>query len=103
MEIINAVAKPSRFAGLELSVGNGSVIRVVADEEIPVQISGRVVLRPIGLTLETADSVYVLLGENLPEPGMAVTIFGMLEGVRLKVAEGFLTPAEYQDILLSLQ
>ena len=102
VEIINAVAKPSRFAGLELSVGNGSVIRVAADEEIPVQISGRIVLRSFGLTLENAEGVYVLLGENLPEPGMKVTISGMLSGVRLKVAEGWIQPADYAAVVSSL-
>lgn len=103
VEIINAVAKPSRFSGLELSVGHGSVIRILSDEEEPVQISGRVVLRPIGLTLENADEVFVLTGDNLPEPGMSVTISGMRQGVRLRVQEGWLNPADASEILSVLQ
>ncbi|MBE6506598.1 MAG: hypothetical protein E7Z72_01560 [Methanocorpusculum parvum] len=103
VEIINAVAKPSRFSGLELSVGSGSIIRVTAGEEVPAEISGRVVLRSVGLTLENADGVYVLIGQNLPEPGMRVTVSGMLQGVRLQVLEGWIEPADAGSILARFQ
>ncbi len=103
VEIINAVARPSRFSGLELSVGHGSVIRIISEEEVFAEVSGRVVLRPLGLTLETADSVFVLTGENLPEPGLSVTLSGMLSGIRLNVLEGCINSADYSDILSLLQ
>lgn len=103
VEIINAVAKPSRFSGLELSVGHGSVIRVLSDEEEPAELSGRVVLRPIGLTLENADGVFVLIGDNLPEPGLFVTLSGMRSGVRFQVLEGYAEQTDSSYVLALLQ
>ena len=103
VEIINAVAKPSRFSGLELSVGHGSVIRVLSDEEEPAELSGRVVLRPIGLTLENADGVFVLIGDNLPEPGLFVTLSGMLSGIRFQVSEGYAEQTDSAYVLALLQ
>ena len=99
VEIINAVAKPSRFSGIELSVGGGSIIRVVSGKETPAEISGRVVLRNFGLTLENSEGVYVLIGDNLPEPGFSVTVSGMLCGVRMKVEEGWTNPEDASKIL----
>ena len=99
VEIINAVAKPSRFSGIELSVGGGSIIRVVSGKEIPAEISGRVVLRNFGLTLENSEGVYVLIGDNLPEPGFSVTVTGTLCGVRMKVEEGWTNPEDASKIL----
>ena len=103
VEIINAVAKPSRFSGLELSVGHGSVIRVLSEEEEPAELSGRVVLRPIGLTLENADGVFVLIGDNLPEPGLFVTLSGMRSGVRFQVLEGYAEQTDSSYVLALLQ
>ena len=103
VEIINAVAKPSRFSGLELSVGHGSVIRVLSDEEEPAELSGRVVLRPIGLTLENADGVFVLIGDNLPEPGLFVTLSGMRSGIRFQVLEGYAEQTDSSYVLALLQ
>ena len=103
VEIINAVAKPSRFSGLELSVGHGSVIRVLSDEEEPAELSGRVVLRPIGLTLENADGVFVLIGDNLPEPGLFVTLSGMRSGIRFQVSEGYAEQTDSAYVLALLQ
>ena len=103
VEIINAVAKPSRFSGLELSVGHGSVIRVLSEEEEPAELSGRVVLRPIGLTLENANGVFVLIGDNLPEPGLFVTLSGMRFGVRFHVSEGYAEQTDSAYVLALLQ
>ena len=103
VEIINAVAKPSRFSGLELSVGHGSVIRVLSDEEEPAELSGRVVLRPIGLTLENADGVFVLIGDNLPDPGLFVTLSGMRSGIRFQVLEGYAEQTDSSYVLALLQ
>ena len=103
VEIINAVAKPSRFSGLELSVGHGSVIRVLSEEEEPAELSGRVVLRPIGLTLENADGVFVLIGDNLPEPGLFVTLSGMRSGIRFQVLEGYAEQTDSAYVLSLLQ
>ena len=103
VEIINAVAKPSRFSGLELSVGHGSVIRVLSEEEEPAELSGRVVLRPIGLTLENADGVFVLIGDNLPEPGLFVTLSGMRSGIRFQVSEGYAEQTDSSYVLALLQ
>ena len=103
VEIINAVAKPSRFSGLELSVGHGSVIRVLSEEEEPAELSGRVVLRPIGLTLENADGVFVLIGDNLPEPGLFVTLSGMRSGIRFQVLEGYAEQTDSAYVLALLQ
>ena len=103
VEIINAVAKPSRFSGLELSVGHGSVIRVLSEEEEPAELSGRVVLRPIGLTLENADGVFVLIGDNLPEPGLFVTLSGMRSGIRFQVSEGYTEQTDSAYVLALLQ
>ena len=103
VEIINAVAKPSRFSGLELSVGHGSVIRVLSEEEEPAELSGRVVLRPIGLTLENADGVFVLIGDNLPEPGLFVTLSGMRSGIRFHVLEGYAEQTDSSYVLALLQ
>ena len=103
VEIINAVAKPSRFSGLELSVGHGSVIRVLSEEEEPAELSGRVVLRPIGLTLENADGVFVLIGDNLPEPGLFVTLSGMRSGIRFQVLEGYAEQTDSSYVLALLQ
>ena len=103
VEIINAVAKPSRFSGLELSVGHGSVIRVLSEEEEPAELSGRVVLRPIGLTLENADGVFVLIGDNLPEPGLFVTLSGMRSGIRFQVLEGYAEQTDFAYVLALLQ
>ena len=103
VEIINAVAKPSRFSGLELSVGHGSVIRVLSEDEEPAELSGRVILRPIGLTLENADGVFVLTGDNLPEPGLFVTLSGMRSGVRFQVSEGYAEQTDSAYVLALLQ
>ena len=103
VEIINAVAKPSRFSGLELSVGHGSVIRVLSEEEEPAELSGRVVLRPIGLTLENANGVFVLIGDNLPEPGLFVTLSGMRSGIRFQVLEGYAEQTDSAYVLALLQ
>ena len=103
VEIINAVAKPSRFSGLELSVGHGSVIRVLSEKEEPAELSGRVVLRPIGLTLENADGVFVLIGDNLPEPGLFVTLSGMRSGIRFQVLEGYTEQTDSSYVLALLQ
>ena len=103
VEIINAVAKPSRFSGLELSVGHGSVIRVLSEEEEPAELSGRVVLRPIGLTLENADGVFVLIGDNLPVPGLFVTLSGMRSGIRFQVLEGYAEQTDSAYVLALLQ
>ncbi|MBO5367420.1 hypothetical protein J6A32_02225 [Methanocorpusculum sp.] len=103
VEIINAVAKPSRFSGLELSVGHGSVIRVLSEEEEPAELSGRVVLRPIGLTLENADGVFVLIGDNLPEPGLFVTLSGTRSGIRFQVSEGYAEQTDSSYVLALLQ
>ena len=103
VEIINAVAKPSRFSGLELSVGHGSVIRVLSEEEEPAELSGRVILRPIGLTLENADGVFVLIGDNLPEPGLFVTLSGMRSGIRFQVLEGYAEQTDSAYVLALLQ
>ena len=103
VEIINAVAKPSRFSGLELSVGHGSVIRVLSEEEEPAELSGRVVLRPIGLTLENADGVFVLIGDNLPDPGLFVTLSGMRSGIRFQVSEGYAEQTDSSYVLALLQ
>ena len=103
VEIINAVAKPSRFSGLELSVGHGSVIRVLSEEEEPAELSGRVVLRPIGLTLENADGVFVLIGDNLPELGLFVTLSGMRSGIRFQVLEGYAEQTDSSYVLALLQ
>ena len=103
VEIINAVAKPSRFSGLELSVGHGSVIRVLSEEEEPAELSGRVVLRPIGLTLENADGVFVLIGDNLPEPGLFVTLSGMRSGIRFQILEGYAEQTDSAYVLALLQ
>ena len=103
VEIINAVAKPSRFSGLELSVGHGSVIRVLSEEEEPAELSGRVVLRPIGLTIENAEGVFVLIGDNLPEPGLFVTLSGMRSGIRFQVLEGYAEQTDSSYVLALLQ
>ena len=103
VEIINAVAKPSRFSGLELSVGHGSVIRVLSEEEEPAELSGRVVLRSIGLTLENAEGVFVLIGDNLPEPGLFVTLSGMRSGIRFQVLEGYAEQTDSSYVLALLQ
>jgi hypothetical protein len=72
---------------------------VVSGEEVPAEISGRVVLRNFGLTLENAEGVYVLQGDNLPEPGFSVTVTGMLCGVRMKVEEGWVETADASAVL----
>ncbi|MDO5845425.1 MAG: nucleotide-binding protein [Methanocorpusculum sp.] len=87
VQIINAVAKESRFAGLELSVGRGAAIRVLLPTEEEAELCGCVIARGSGMTLETDAGAYVLLGENLPEPGMVVSVYGTLQGGRLTVAE----------------
>lgn len=102
VEIINAKAMPGRFSGLELSVGSTSIIRVIPSDEEPAEISGSVVLRSVGLTIENDDGVWVLLGDNLPEPGMVVTVFGMMQGSRFNVFEVAPCVMDYEGIVSQL-
>ncbi len=103
VEIINASARMGRFRGIELAVGSGSVIHVLEDEPVPVQVTGSVVLRTIGLTLENAEGAWILLGENLPEPGMSVTVSGMMQNGRITLSEGSLTPPSVEEITALLR
>lgn len=88
VQILNAVAKESRFSGLELSVGRSAAIRVLLPKGEVVEVCGCVVLREFGLTLETGEDVFVLQGEELPEPGLCAVVTGVLRNGRLEAAEG---------------
>ena len=85
VEIINAVARSSKFGGLELSVGYGSAIRLAEDTEEPVERLGTLVLRPEGMMLETENEVWILQGDIKKEPGTQVRVTGLATKGRIKV------------------
>ncbi|HJJ54733.1 MAG TPA: OB-fold nucleic acid binding domain-containing protein, partial [Methanocorpusculum sp.] len=87
VEIINAEAKPGKFTEIELSVGYGSALTVVQEPEDDIECTGMVQARNIGMTLDTADGVWILCGDNLPEPGTAVTVYGTSSRGRITVDE----------------
>ena len=86
VDVINAVARPAKFGGLELSVGYGSAMRLAEDTAEQVELTGTLVLRPEGLMLETITDVWILQGDIKEEPGTPVHISGFAANGRLKVS-----------------
>lgn len=87
VEIINAEAKPGKFTEIELSVGYGAALTIAREPEEDIACTGMIQVRKIGTTLENEDGVWILLGENLPEPGTAVTVYGTSSRGRITVDE----------------
>ncbi len=104
VEVINAIAKENRYAGLELSVGRGAALRIVYPPEVETgEVTGCVIRRPIGLTLESDNTVWMLIGENLPEPGMRATVTGQMQGGRLMVDTCVGAPLSFDAVMARLK
>ncbi len=87
VEIINAEAKPGRFSELELSVGYSAAVTVVREPEEEIECTGMIQIRKVGCTIENEEGVWMINGENLPDPGTAVTVFGTASRGRITVME----------------
>ncbi|ABN06808.1 nucleic acid binding, OB-fold, tRNA/helicase-type [Methanocorpusculum labreanum Z] len=85
VQIINAAAKLNRYGELELSVGRGSVIQMVSLPGENISVTGIVILRPEGLSLDDGSEVWILLGDHMPEPGMIAEVDGVSQNGRIKV------------------
>ncbi len=98
VDVINAVARPAKFGGLELSVGYGSAMRLTEDAGEPIELSGTLVLRQEGLALETSSEVWILQGEIKEEPGTPVHITGLATNGRIKVSMCNPETTEYNEL-----
>ena len=85
VQVINAAAKLNRYGELELSVGRGSVIQTVTLTGENISVTGMVISRPEGLSLDDGNEVWILLGDQMPEPGMIAEVDGVSQNGRIKV------------------
>lgn len=77
VQIINAEAKVNKQGFIELSVGFGTVLQICPTPEEEVEMTGMIQMRKNGMSLENEDGIWMLAGNNLPQPGTAVTVTGM--------------------------
>jgi replication factor A1 len=85
VQVINAAAKLNRYGELELSVGRGSVIQTIALPGENISVTGMVILRPEGLSLDDGKEVWILITDQMPEPGVIVEVDGVSQNGRIKV------------------
>ena len=85
VQVINAAAKLNRYGELELSVGRGSVIQTVTPPGENISVTGMVILRPEGLSLDDGNEVWILITDQMPEPGMIAEVDGVAQNGRIKV------------------
>jgi replication factor A1 len=97
IEAYHATAKPGRYAGIELGVGRGSVLRVPKEESLPIRFTGTIIEGPGGFFIDNGTERYLVEG-NFTH-GTEMTITGMLAGSRIlpELAEPVVTRAE--DVL----
>lgn len=83
VEIINAKAKLNKFGEIELSVGRSSYLRAGVVSEEFIEVSGVVVPRPDGLTVDNGDSAWLVFSGERIFPGERIMVSGFVRGGRI--------------------
>jgi len=86
VQVINAAAKLNRYGELELSVGRGSAIRMINHPGQEISLTGIIIPRPEGLSLDDGKEVWILLTNENPAPGTTVDVGGICRNGRIEVA-----------------
>lgn len=86
VQVINAAAKLNRYGELELSVGRGSAIRTINLPGKSISLTGIIIPRPEGLSLDDGKEVWILLTDESPVPGTMVDVEGICRNGRIEVA-----------------
>ncbi len=102
VQVINAAAKLNRYGELELSVGRGSVIQTVTPPGENISVTGMVILRPEGLSLDDGNEVWILLGDQITEPGMIAEVDGVSQNGRIKVTNSTVQTTDPAPLVLRL-
>ncbi len=102
VQVINAAAKLNRYGELELSVGRDSVIQTVTPPGENISVTGMVILRPEGLSLDDGNEVWILLGDQVPEPGMIAVVDGVSQNGRIKVTNSNVQTTDPAPLVLRL-
>ena len=83
IQVVNAPARLNRYGSVELSVGRGSAIRTVILPGERGSISGMVIPRPEGLSLDDGKTVWMLFTEESPTPGTCIQVTGICRNGRI--------------------
>ena len=85
VQVINSFAKLNRYGELELSVGRGSAIKALPTPGEMAFVSGMVIQRPEGLSLDDGKQVWILSTDEIPLPGTTVDVEGCCRNGRIEV------------------
>jgi replication factor A1 len=82
IEVYNAIARPGRFGGIELSVGRGSSFHVPKEESHPIVFEGTIIAGQ-GCTFIDNGTQRYLIDRDLPH-GVEMQVTGILSGNRIR-------------------
>ncbi|HJJ30081.1 MAG TPA: hypothetical protein O0W87_03690 [Methanocorpusculum sp.] len=85
VQVINSFAKLNRYGELELSVGRGAAIKPLPTQGEMVFVSGMVIPRPEGLSLDDGKHVWILLTDETLLPGTTIDVEGYCRNGRIEV------------------
>lgn len=101
--VINSWAKPNKFGDMELSVGRGSYIRTKNSAEEFVTVSGIIVPRSDGFTIDDGESVWILILREAVTPGEKVTVSGFCQNGKISVEEIIHERRSVKDLSLKFE
>jgi len=99
VQVINAAAKLNRYGELELSVGRGSAIRTINLPGKSVSLTGIIIPRPEGLSLDDGKEVWILLTNESPVPGTTVDVEGICRNGRIEVTNLVSNPIDADPLI----
>lgn len=105
LEVLNAQAKLNRYGDVELSVGRGTVMRLREAPGVVMTVSGLVIPRPEGMTLDDGVSAWILVTDQPLSPASRIRVTGVCKNSRIvadTIEEEAANPAELRLLLQHL-
>jgi replication factor A1 len=94
IQVVNAVARLNKYGDIELSVGRGSAMRSMITPGKKCSVSGMVIPRPEGLSLDDGKNVWMIFTEANPVAGAQVQATGTCRSRRIYVETIIELPAD---------
>lgn len=98
LEVINAMAKLNKYGEMELSVGRGAGMRSWNEGGVYSKVSGVLIPRPEGMTLDNGKEVLVVFADEPLTQGMPVTISGQVSGLRISASSVETAPVDLPEL-----
>ena len=94
IQVVNAVTRLNKYGDIELSVGRGSAMRSMITPGKKCSVSGMVIPRPEGLSLDDGKNVWMIFTEANPVAGAQVQATGTCRSRRIYVETIIELPAD---------